>query len=213
MLDQVFHVFDGDNQGSVSESEWILGLSVMLHGKLEEQIAFAYEVYDIDGDRRIGRKEITQCLGSCLHSAYMDDDELTAEEGTRELVDIVLRKMDKDRDGALKFRDFYKSIQTDPLLLQALGPCLPSEKAMMTFLTLIDTNCRNYKSYLSHPHDPSWIRERNKFAPPGSDRFLPKPLEPRRSKRLSSDPKLKSVFRYKNQSNSGDKDKRSEATS
>ena len=51
----------------MSETEWIIGMSVFLRGTLEEQIAYAYEVYDFNGDRSIAREEISQLLRNCIN--------------------------------------------------------------------------------------------------------------------------------------------------
>jgi len=42
MLDRIFQAFDADNLGTVSETEWIIGLSIQLKGTLDEQIAYTY---------------------------------------------------------------------------------------------------------------------------------------------------------------------------
>eukprot|EP00049_Salpingoeca_infusionum_P006754 m.111081 g.111081 ORF g.111081 m.111081 type:complete len:61 (+) comp13426_c0_seq4:700-882(+) len=41
---------------------------------------------------------------------------------------------DIDRDGRLSEADFVEAVQTDMLLLEALGPCLPSDTDAKTFL-------------------------------------------------------------------------------
>jgi Ca2+-binding EF-hand superfamily protein len=122
MLDRIFSSFDGDNEGNVSESEWVLGLSVMLKGTLDEQINYCYEVFDINLDHGIGREELHSCLRGCLHPVRGTGmDELDLEEGSREIVELVMRKMDLDRDGQIKFSDFRDAVNFDPLLLQVIG--------------------------------------------------------------------------------------------
>lgn len=59
------------------------------------------------------------------------------EESVKDLVEIVLRKLDKDKDGKLSLLDYQKSITEEPLLLEAFGNCLPTDRARDTFLTTI----------------------------------------------------------------------------
>jgi len=59
------------------------------------------------------------------------------DEGVRELVDIVLRKMDRDNDAKLSFEDFSSSVTKQSLLLEAFGQCLPSREIAETFLNSI----------------------------------------------------------------------------
>lgn len=59
------------------------------------------------------------------------------DEGVRELVDIVLRKMDHDNDAKLSFDDFSTSVNKQSLLLEAFGQCLPSREAAESFLNTV----------------------------------------------------------------------------
>lgn len=57
------------------------------------------------------------------------------EESVKDLVDIIMRKLDKDKDGKVSLQDYKLSIAEEPLLLQAFGTCLPSDRAKETFLS------------------------------------------------------------------------------
>lgn len=48
-----------------------------------------------------------------------------------------MRKFDKDRDGKVSLKDFEDSVTEEPLLLEAFGKCLPTERARDTFLATI----------------------------------------------------------------------------
>lgn len=59
------------------------------------------------------------------------------DESVKDLVDIVMRKIDKDKDGKVSLEDFQKTVSEEPLLLEAFGKCLPTEKSKITFLTTL----------------------------------------------------------------------------
>lgn len=61
------------------------------------------------------------------------------DEGVRELVDIVLRKMDCDNDTKLSFEDFSTSVNKQSLLLEAFGQCLPSREFAESFVNSISS--------------------------------------------------------------------------
>ncbi|OXA42827.1 EF-hand calcium-binding domain-containing protein 1 [Folsomia candida] len=143
MLDLCYKAFDRDNDGVVDDAEWTRGLSAMIRGSLEELVEFVYFVYDMNGDRSLAREELYHCLRGCMHPGYgIDADEL--EECEREIVEIAMKKLDVDRDGQITFPDFQNAVITDPLLLQACGPCLPSPKSTASFLALITLKYRSY---------------------------------------------------------------------
>lgn len=56
------------------------------------------------------------------------------DEGVKDFVDLVLKKMDYDRDGKVSFLDFKSAVTDEPLLLEAFGQCLPTDGSCKTFL-------------------------------------------------------------------------------
>jgi hypothetical protein len=65
---------------------------------------------------------------------------------------------------------------------------------MMTFLSLFDTKTRGYSSFLSHPKDPAWVRESNKFDPQQAE-IIRKKMTDERVFRSQSSEELHSVFK------------------
>ena len=47
---------------------------------------------------------------------------------------MTLRKMDVDKDGRVSIHDWKETIHSEPLMLEAFGPCLPNKKAGELFL-------------------------------------------------------------------------------
>ncbi|KFZ60950.1 EF-hand calcium-binding domain-containing protein 1, partial [Podiceps cristatus] len=133
LMDRVFRTFDRDNDSCISVVEWVEGLSVFLRGTLEERIKYCFEVYDLNGDGYISREEMFQMLKNSLLKQPSEED---PDEGIKDLVDIVLKKManvpfllqDYDHDGKLSLTDFEKAVRDENLLLEAFGPCLPDLK-------------------------------------------------------------------------------------
>lgn len=59
------------------------------------------------------------------------------EEGVKDLVEIVLRKLDVDKDGKVSLMDFTKAVNDEPLLLEGFGKCLPTVGSCKTFLATL----------------------------------------------------------------------------
>lgn len=55
----------------------------------------------------------------------------------QDLVSLLLKKLDRDLDGRVSLDDFRKSVLDNPLLLECLGPCLPSPQAAAAFVATI----------------------------------------------------------------------------
>ncbi|XP_069551390.1 calaxin isoform X1 [Brachyistius frenatus] len=122
IMDGVFRTFDTASDGFVSLKEWIEGLSVFLRGTLDEKIKYCFHVYDLNGDKYISREEMFHMLKNSLIRQPTEED---PDEGIKDLVEIILKKMDHDHDGRLSFEDFEKAVKEENLLLEAFGTCLP----------------------------------------------------------------------------------------
>ncbi|XP_065344036.1 calaxin-like isoform X1 [Cloeon dipterum] len=135
LMERIFHVFDKRSEGVIDGERWVLGMSVLLKGTLSEKEAYCFSVYDLNGDGFISKEEILHLLAGCLATPAAGDED--PEEGVRDLTDVALRKMDVDRDGKLSFNDYVEAIKQEPLLLEAFGPCLPSEQTCESFIATL----------------------------------------------------------------------------
>ncbi|XP_007259852.3 calaxin [Astyanax mexicanus] len=130
IMDRVFRSFDSDNDSYISVKEWVEGLSVFLRGTLDEKIKYCFEVYDLNGDGYISREEMFHMLKNSLIRQPTEEE---PDEGIKDLVEIILKKMDYDHDSRLSYSDFEKSVREENLLLEAFGTCLPDAKRTLEF--------------------------------------------------------------------------------
>lgn len=138
LMDRVFRAFDKDTDSNINTKEWIEGLSVFLRGSLEERIKYTFDVYDLNSDGYISREEMFQMLKFSLVKQPTEED---PDEGIKDLVEIALKKMDYDHDSRLSYADFKKAVESEELLLEAFGPCLPDEKVKDAFEQRIKAAC------------------------------------------------------------------------
>ncbi|KAK6173279.1 hypothetical protein SNE40_016759 [Patella caerulea] len=134
IMDRVFRAFDTDNDGYLKAEEWICGLSIFLKGRMEDRIRYCFCVYDLNGDGYISREEMFHMLKRCLVKQSTEED---PDEGVKELVEIVLKKLDIDHDGKCSVKDFRTAVESDSLLLESLGQCLPCDTLLEDFMQLI----------------------------------------------------------------------------
>jgi len=130
LMDRVFKVFDEDNDSNINMKEWVCGFSKFLRGTTKEKMDFCFNVYDLNGNGYILREEIHHMLKDCMVKSSTEED---AEENVKELVEIVIKKMDFDHDGKLSPLDYTTAVSKENLLLQAFGKCLPGRQEVDTF--------------------------------------------------------------------------------
>lgn len=135
-MDRIFCVWDKANAGLLTIEAWFWGLSIFLKGTLTEKIEFCFSVYDMNADGFITKDEMFQLLKNSLIKHPQEED---PDEGVKDLVEIVMKKLDKDKDGKVSLMDYKQSIFEEPLLLEAFGRCLPVERARDTFMSTMKT--------------------------------------------------------------------------
>lgn len=71
-------------------------------------------------------------LQNCLATTGVDED----EDGIKDIVDIVMKKLDEDRDGRVNEQDYNSAVQKDSLLLEIFGQSLPSLRDVYRYLQI-----------------------------------------------------------------------------
>lgn len=77
---------------------------------LEVKIAYAFRIYDFDGDGVVGKDDVRAVVDRLL---YDDDKHLTRAEITG-LIDHLLKEVDNDEDGAICYPEFQQAMQKCP---------------------------------------------------------------------------------------------------
>lgn len=122
-----------DYDSKITFEEFVTGMSIFMRGNLEEHIDFGFRVYDcLKRDGFITREEMHQLLGNTIVTSPSEED---TEEMIRDLIELLIKKMDHDKDHRISKEDFAKSAREDALLLQVFGPYLPEKVHTDQFLT------------------------------------------------------------------------------
>ncbi|XP_022915776.1 calaxin-like [Onthophagus taurus] len=141
LMDRIFTALEkgifNPHPATVTMETWAAALSLFLRGTFEEKIQHCFHVYDLLGDGMIGRDSMFQLLRTSLISSGSDDD---AEEAVKDMIEILTKKMDIDRDGKISFNDYRQTVVKEPMLLECLGKCLPARISVYTFVTTFTPN-------------------------------------------------------------------------
>ncbi|KAF2898849.1 hypothetical protein ILUMI_07328 [Ignelater luminosus] len=134
ITNRIVHTVSRGPSPIITMETWARVMSLFLRGTLEEKIKHCYSVYDIMFNGKIGRDIMVGFLDNCIISSSSDED---PEDAVKDLVEVLAKKIDLDRDGIISFEDYRKSCLAEPALLELLGPCLPSRLAVHSFLTFL----------------------------------------------------------------------------
>lgn len=129
LIERIFSALDSITS-SVPLKNWINAMSLFLRGSLKQKIKYCFKVYDVSGKNEIRREHMVNLLRKFVYK-HQDED---VDEAVKDLVDIIIKKIDLDKDGIISFEDYETSILQEPMLLECLGQCLPDRKHVYAFL-------------------------------------------------------------------------------
>ncbi|XP_015605116.1 EF-hand calcium-binding domain-containing protein 1-like [Cephus cinctus] len=133
LVDRIFAAMDKQNILQIFMDQWNEGMSIILRGTLNERINFGYRVYDLMKNNRIRKEQIFPIMRGCLIKQQPDED---PDEGVKDLIELMLKKLDVDRDGKVSFEDYSTAVKDrNALFLECIGPIFPSRDARNAFLT------------------------------------------------------------------------------
>jgi Ca2+-binding EF-hand superfamily protein len=120
-------------QKQISPAEYISGLSTMLRGSLNDQIDFAFKIYDQAGKGFLTQEDVSICLNESSRPTV--DEQAgnnnkfprtnASAEVNDDLCQLIFPKLDADGDGQVTYDEFRAVCLKDPTLVESLGPCLP----------------------------------------------------------------------------------------
>ncbi|XP_055551201.1 calaxin-like [Wyeomyia smithii] len=129
MIGRIHAALDKGASSFVTMETWALAMSLFLRGTFEEKIRYCFQVYDIQKEGIIRRDHMMLLL----KNATIKHQEEDSEEAVKDLVDIILHRMDLDRDGSISFQDFSETVRRSPELLECFGQALPDRRKVYAF--------------------------------------------------------------------------------
>ncbi|XP_078717810.1 A-type potassium channel modulatory protein KCNIP2 isoform X3 [Lampetra fluviatilis] len=123
----LFNAFDTDHNGSLSFEDFVMGLSVLLRGTINEKLYWAFNLYDINKDGYITKEEmldimrsIYDMMGKYTHPAVKDEAPLEHVEKFFQIHYLLFQKMDKNKDGVVTIDEFMDTCKTDDSIMQSM---------------------------------------------------------------------------------------------
>lgn len=120
---------EGGVTAFISMESWAKMLSLFLRGTFDEKIEHCFRAYDIGKEGMVRRDHMVVLLRSC----FIRHQEEEVEESVKDFVEILIKRLDVDRDGSISLEDFRESVHKSPELLECFGQALPDRAHVYAF--------------------------------------------------------------------------------
>lgn len=125
---RMFLYLVGTPSSRIPVESWVKMMNIFLRGTVAEKIHYCYAVYD-PKNQGIKRDQMVVMTRALVFKVHHGDYVVKG------LVDLILEKMDKDRDGVITFEEYEAAVKRHPMLMECLGQCLPDIGYVAAFLT------------------------------------------------------------------------------
>lgn len=139
LIERIFVALDGITT-HVSLKTYLSTMSLYLRGTMQEKVRYCFKVYDLGGKMEIKRDQMVNLLRRFVYKHQEED----IEESVKDLVDIIIKKIDLDKDGVVSFADYSSSVRKEPMFLECFGQVLPDRKHCYAFLTTFTDKIKEF---------------------------------------------------------------------
>jgi len=124
----VFRAFDVNEDGQIDFEQFIIGLSTLLRGTLQDRLRWTFRLYDINHDGVISKEEMLLVIKS-LYKMLGADSSTSSSGGSRyhddkgyiHHADIVFNKFDTNRDGHITLNEFSQVCLQDESIIMSMS--------------------------------------------------------------------------------------------
>ncbi len=107
--ERLWDLFDTDDDGTVAVEEFIISLSKLLRGDISDVSRYFFELYDINHDGQLNKKEVID-IARLFWSEIHQDEDFTEDQIKR--ITEFLENADQDKDTVLQVDEFENAIRT-----------------------------------------------------------------------------------------------------
>ncbi|CAJ1056964.1 guanylyl cyclase inhibitory protein [Xyrichtys novacula] len=122
---QLFRTLDSNRDGVVDFREYVMAISMLIHGSAVEKLQWSFKLYDKDGDGAITREEMLDIIQAAykmsVAAGLTEPNPLTAEECTKR----IFVRLDKDKNAVISLDEFIEGALDDDWIRDMLE-CDPS---------------------------------------------------------------------------------------
>ncbi|KAI9579805.1 EF-hand calcium-binding domain-containing protein 1-like [Glossina fuscipes] len=142
IIERVLSLITSDLNKDVLPVAWVKLFSVFMANKLEQKMKFTFQIYNAANTGYLTRDVVT----FAVEKFFTGEDEDEVNELRSDMLEVLFKKFDMDRDGAISYEEYAAVVTKEPMLLEFLGQCFPNVDGM----TVI-AYCTNILSKINFP--------------------------------------------------------------
>lgn len=118
--DHVFRTFKPDRKThNINFERFMCAIDITLNGNTDEKLEWAFTMYDVNGDQRISKKEMTDVVESMFDLLAKDKK---GNNDPRKHVERIFERLDSNHDNYVSKDEFINGCKADEQIRTILAP-------------------------------------------------------------------------------------------
>uniref|UniRef100_A0A1A9Z6M0 EF-hand domain-containing protein n=1 Tax=Glossina pallidipes TaxID=7398 RepID=A0A1A9Z6M0_GLOPL len=126
IIERILSLITSDLNKDVLPVAWVKLFSVFMANKLEQKMKFTFQIYNAANTGYLTRDVVT----FAVEKFFTGEDEDEVNELRSDMLEVLFKKFDTDRDGAISYEEYAAVVTKEPMLLEFLGQCFPNVDGM-----------------------------------------------------------------------------------
>ena len=121
VLDRLFVLCDKTGDQLVNFKEFLMTMSILCRGSVEDKLKFSFQMYDCDETGEVTKDEMTRVFKGMNSAASYFGDTPMEEEMLNALVDDIFDEADEAATGTLNYIEYMHAVAAHPILVSFIG--------------------------------------------------------------------------------------------
>ncbi|UJR31684.1 hypothetical protein I4U23_019165 [Adineta vaga] len=116
----LFSIIDRNHKGTFTFDDYILTLSVLCRGTIDEKLRWIFRLYDFNGDGQLTRENITEVIFAFYDLLGTSVQPRVEEQDVQEHIDKIFERIDPMQTEEITLEDFIDYCKQRPQLIESI---------------------------------------------------------------------------------------------
>lgn len=117
----VFSTMDSNSSGIINFEDFLMGLSILSRGTMDEKLRWIFNLYDLNGDGKVTKEELTLVVSSVFDLMGKCTNPVIDDSVPKRTAEKVFHKLHPRQDGAITIEDFLQICYNDESILNSIS--------------------------------------------------------------------------------------------
>lgn len=117
----VFSTMDSNSSGIINFEDFLMGLSILSRGTMDEKLRWIFNLYDLNGDGKVTKEELTLVVSSVFDLMGKCTNPIIDDSIPKKTAEYVFNKLNPKQTDSILIEDFLQTCYNDESILNSIS--------------------------------------------------------------------------------------------